>query len=217
MISSLGHPRLAPWAAFFRRFAAAAGRVFRFPDASELYTGSLRDVSWAAQDFAGEGARHLSLIDHGDAVHQDVFHSFGKLIGIVEGGAVADGGGIEDDHVGPHAGFEHSAIGEAHALRGQRGEFADRIFEGQNFFFADIFGQDARERSVGARVGMRLAENSFGRGAFGIVVDGDPGLLQGERDIGLRHAEDGDFAGGIFDEKVEERVHGIFVPQLRDF
>ena len=154
---------------------------------------NLRDVAGAAQHLPGKSFRHLSLIDHWHAVHQDVLHSFRKLIGIVEGRAVAHGGGIEDYDVGPHAGFEDSAIGQAHALRGQRGELADGIFQGQNFFFADILGQNARERSVGARVRMRLAENSFGRCAFGIVVDGDPGLLQSKGHVGLRHAEDGDF------------------------
>ena len=63
---------------------------------------------------------------------------------------------------------------------------------------------------------MRLAEDAFRRRAFGIVVDGDPGLLQRERHIGLRHTEDRNSGGGIFDEEIEERVQGIFVPRLRD-
>src|SRR5579862_2163186 len=63
---------------------------------------------------------------------------------------------------------------------------------------------------------MRLAENPFGGRAFGIVVDGDPRLLQSESDVRLRHAEDGDFTGWICNEQVEESVHGIFVAGLRN-
>ena len=116
-----------------------------------------------------------------DAIHQHIVHPFGKLIGIIERGAVAHGCGIEDHDVSPHALLENAAISQSHALSRQRGELADGIFERQSFFFANIFAEDAGKGSVGARMRMCLAENAFGRGAFGVVVDGDPRLLEGQR------------------------------------
>ena len=89
--------------------------------------------------------------------------------------------------------------------------------KGEGVLFADIFAQNAGEGAVGAGVRMLLPEQAFGRGALRVVVDGDPGLLEGEHDVGLVHAEDGDVGEClVFDEDVAERVDGVFVPERGD-
>ena len=107
-------------------------------------------------------AGHFAFFDHRHAVHQDIIHALGELVGLLEGGYVLDGGGVEDDDVGAHALLEHAAIGEAHALRRQRGEFADGIFERERVIFADIFSKNAGEGAVGAGVGVFLGQQAFG-------------------------------------------------------
>ena len=53
-----------------------------------------------------------------------------------------------------------------------------------------------------------FAQNALGRCAGRIVVHRNPRLPQGERDIGLRHSEDGTVGVGfVLDQDVEERVH----------
>ena len=56
----------------------------------------------------------------GDAVDQHVVHPDRELIRVLEGRLVRDLFRIEDDDVGPHARFEHAAIGQPHPLRRQR-------------------------------------------------------------------------------------------------
>src|SRR5260370_3113835 len=64
---------------------------------------------------------------------------------------------------------------------------------------------------------MFLSEDAVGRSAGGIVIDRNPGLLEREGNVRLRHAKDGDGSKRmIFDEKVEESVHGVLVPEFRD-
>ena len=61
---------------------------------------------------------------------------------------------------------------------------------------------------------MGLAENSLRGRAFGIVVDGNPRLLQRQGHIGLRHSEDRNAGRWVLNQEIEQRIDRIFVPQL---
>lgn len=111
------------------------------------------------------GSGHFALVDDGNAVDQHIVHALGELIGIVEGCEVANGRGIEDRDVSPHAYPEQATAFEAQALGRQCGEFANGVFQRELMLFANVFAEDAWERSV--RAGMRVlsTENSFRRNA----------------------------------------------------
>src|SRR6266478_3522515 len=97
----------------------------------------LGHVTRAAKNSSGQRAGHFGLIDDWHAVDEDVFHSLRQLVGILEGGDVMNGCRIEDDDVGAQARLQNATVRQAHALRRQRGEFADSVFEGELVFFAD--------------------------------------------------------------------------------
>src|SRR5215469_3953994 len=105
-------------------------------------------VSGTSYDFAGKGSGHSAFCDDGNSVHEHVVHSLRELVRLLESSEVTNGCGIEDDDVGPHALFEDTAVNEAHALRGEGAELADRIFESKSMIFANVLSQDAREGSI---------------------------------------------------------------------
>src|SRR5262249_22666771 len=117
----------------------------------------------------------------------------------------------------PQAGFKDTAVAEAHALCRQCREFADGIFQAQFLLFTDILAQDARESPIGAGMRMFLAEQAVRGRALRVVVNGNPRLLESQRDIGLRHAKDSNVSVSVvLDEKIEDGVDRVFVPYLRD-
>src|SRR5256885_11469968 len=175
----------------------------------------LGHVAGAAEHFAGQRARHFAMVDNGHAVDEYVFHSLRQLVGILEGGEVMNFCRIEYDHVGPQTGLQHAAVRQAHALGGQCSEFADSVFEGELAFFTNVLVENARERAVSAWMRMFLSEDTLGRSAGGVVIDGDPGLLESEGHVRLGHAEDGHGSEGmVFDQEVEESVHRVLVPNF---
>ena len=96
---------------------------------------------------------------------------------------------------------------------GSARELSDRVFKGERVLFANILAQDAREGAVGAGMRVFCAENAIGGGAGRVVIDGNPGLLEGQRDVGLIHAEDCHVGEGfVLDEDVAKGVDGVFVP-----
>ena len=121
-----------------------------------------RSVAGAAKDFSGAGSRHFALVDHGNAVDQHIVHSLRKLIGIVEGGEIADRSGIENRDIRPHAHAQKAAALDAQALRRKRGEFADGVFKRELVLFADVFAENARESSVSSRMCVFPAQDSLG-------------------------------------------------------
>ena len=54
------------------------------------------------------------------------------LVRLLEGGAIGDGGGVEDDHVGEHAGPEETALLELEVGCGKAAHPVDRLGEGQD-------------------------------------------------------------------------------------
>ena len=160
---------------------------------------------------------HLAIGDHRNPVHDDVVHALGELVGLFEGRGGDDLGGIEHDDVRVHAGLDHAALGQSHPLRGQRGELADCIGQCQCVLLFDVLLDDLRKRAVGARVGVRLAEDSPRLGTFRVVADRNPRLLEHRRHVRLIHPEYGD-AGVrvILDHDVQSRIERVFVPGLGD-
>src|SRR3954452_24115835 len=70
---------------------------------------------------AGFGARGLAILEHLDAVDEDVLHARGVLVRLVVGGVVLDVGGIEEDGVGEVAGLEEAAVADLEFAGGQGG------------------------------------------------------------------------------------------------
>src|SRR5260370_14213592 len=82
----------------------------------------------AAEEMPRSCSCKLSVIEFDLAVDDGVVHPFGQLRRIGVGGVVDDFRGIENRNVGEIAGFEQAAILQMVALRGERGNFADRHF-----------------------------------------------------------------------------------------
>ena len=62
-----------------------------------------------------------------------------------------------------------------------------------------------------------FAEQTVGRGALRVVADRYPRLLQRQGYVGLRHDEHGHLGESVvFDQQVEDRVDGVFMPQRGD-
>src|ERR1700733_4380400 len=113
-------------------------------------------------DLSGERASHFAVCDDRSAVYENVVHADGKLVGLIEGGHVVNGFGVENDYVGAHTYFEHAAIGEPHALRRKRAKFAYGVGQSEKFFFAHVFGKNAWKGAVGTGMRMLFAEDAFG-------------------------------------------------------
>src|SRR5439155_1027357 len=176
-----------------------------------------RRIAGAAEHFPWKSAGHHGLVDDWHAVHEHIIHPLRQLVGIFESRDVVNRCRIEDDDVRAHSRLQDATVREAHALRRQGSEFADSFFQGELVFLADIFPKDAWERAVGAWVGMFAPEDALGRSTGGVVVDGDPRLLERQGNVRLGHAEDGHGSESmVFNEKVEERIHRLLVPGFCD-
>ena len=65
------------------RFDLCVGADARLPSRAKLGISALRMghpvglrlISWPAQHFPRSRVRHFSLLDHGHAIHQDIFHA----------------------------------------------------------------------------------------------------------------------------------------------
>ena len=156
------------------------------------------------------------MINDRYAVDQYVLHALRQAVGGLVGRRVADGCRIEDHEVGPHPPLEHAAIREAHALSGQRGEFAHRVLECELVLLPHVLAQDPRKSAVGTRMRVLLAQDSLGRGTAGIVVHRHPRLLERECDVGFRHPEHRHLGERIIlNEQIEERIDRILLPLAR--
>src|SRR3954462_8352653 len=68
-----------------------------------------------AENFAGQGAGCLSGSDDWHTIYQYPAHSFAQLVGLGESRQITNLSRIKDDDIGPHAGLEHSPVGERRA------------------------------------------------------------------------------------------------------
>ena len=97
------------------------------------------------------------------------------------------------------------------ALSRKSAELADGFLQGEQLFVSDILAEDAGKRPISSRVRMLSAEYAVGCGALRIIINGNPGLFEGEGNVWLGHGEDGDGHAGIVDQQIEDRVDGIFI------
>jgi len=120
----------------------------------------LLTIAGPAQDFTWKRVGHLAAIDDGHAVDQHVLHPFAELIRIFKRCKVAHGFRIEYHEVCPHPRLDDSSVRQPHALRQQRGEFADGFFQAQFFLLTHVLAQNAGECPVGARMRVLAAEEN---------------------------------------------------------
>ena len=93
------------------------------------------------------------------AVHHDERDALRVLVRPLEGGAVADRLGVEDDEVGLHPRADEPAVGEPQARRGKGRHLPDRLLEGQELLLPHVDAEHPRERPVAAGVGRALPED----------------------------------------------------------
>src|SRR5438094_8582750 len=103
-----------------------------------------RSVAGAAKDFSGACSGHFALVDYRNAVDQHVVHSLRKLIGIVEGGEIADRSGIENRDIRPHTHAQTAAALEAEALPRTRGACREAVVTRDLQVVAAVFAGYAR-------------------------------------------------------------------------
>ena len=94
----------------------------------------------------------LAVGDDGGAVDEHPLHAGGVLVGLVEGGGVAEGFGVEDHHVGVVAGLQRAAIFELEDFGGEAGAAADGGFDGDGAVLDGVAADLAGEGAVAARV-----------------------------------------------------------------
>ena len=104
----------------------------------------------------------LAVLQDWGAVYDYVVHAGGVLMGVGEGGFVANCFWIEDDYIGLVAFFELTSVCDIEILGGERGEFSDGFLEGDDIFFTDVFTEDSRKIAVGSGVLGEVEEDAFG-------------------------------------------------------
>jgi hypothetical protein len=191
----------------------AADRLARF---SLLGQSELRTPAGAAQDAAGQCSGHPTLVQHHFPIHQYVLDARAVAPRFVERRAIAHEIGIEDHDIGVEAGAQEPAVAKRHVLRGERAHLADRFLETEEPRLTDVPAEDARERSIRARVWRPARKRTVGAQTAVIRRDAHPGLHQRDLHVLLaRHEEDGRRTRRIGHEEIEERVQGILPPDLR--
>ena len=109
------------------------------------------------------GAGWHAFGQHLNAVDEHVAHSGGILGRLSESSVIGDGEGVEQHHVGCHAGCQPPAIAESEISCGQQRQATDRIGQRRDLFVANIFAEKAGESALGAGMGARFEEHAFGR------------------------------------------------------
>lgn len=111
---------------------------------------------------AREGAGVVAVGYYGLAVDEDVLDAGGVLAGAAPGGGGVDGCGVEDDDVGFHAVAEEATVRDAESECGEGGHFSNSLGEGDEFFAADVVGEEGGEGAVGPGTGEIAEEEAVG-------------------------------------------------------
>ena len=102
-------------------------------------------------------------------------------------------------------------------VRREAREFSNGLFEAHASLFAHIFAQHARESSVGARMRELFAEQALRRGASLSLQNETQGCTAASAMSGSLIAKTATVSSrAIFDEYVEQSIHGIDAARLRD-
>src|SRR5215813_8470071 len=107
----------------------------------------------------GKCTGHSAFFNYRYTVDEHVSHADGESIGIVVCRHMVNHGGIEHHEIGPHALFDHSAVGEVLALRGERRELANGVRQAELTLLAHVLGEDPGIGAIGARVWMVRTED----------------------------------------------------------
>ena len=105
------------------------------------------------------------------------------MVRIVVGGRIGHGRGIENDDVGEGTGAKFAAVAKLEGFCGERGHFADGVFEGDDFLLAHVAAEDAGVVAVAARVRDGVAEAAHA----GIGSDHREGLREEFFEVGFAH------------------------------
>src|SRR5262245_35352020 len=92
-----------------RRQAHRRWRNYRLKVAA-MRAGTLFLIARTAKHLAGRCAGEFAVLDHRNAVHQNIFHSFGNQIGLPESCAVAHRQRIEENDIGCKSGSDSTAV-----------------------------------------------------------------------------------------------------------
>src|SRR5699024_2792869 len=101
---------------------------------------------------AGQVLGQFAAAQHGAAADQDVLDTGGQAPGLLVGGVVLDGLGIDQCNIGGHTGSEPSAVTEAEALGGAAGQVPGGLRPGPVVAVAHAFGQKPGEGAPAARM-----------------------------------------------------------------
>ena len=90
----------------------------------------------------------LAFVDEDGAGYYEEVDACAWLHGLVEGRAVGDGCGIEDDYIGVGALLQSAFLtsggsGAFEHLGGHEAHFSKGVHKGDGLFFADVLGEDA--------------------------------------------------------------------------
>ena len=139
----------------------------------------------------------------------------GILVRVLERRPVDDTGRVEDRDVGPQPFPEMPAIRDPELVRVHAGHLPDGFRQGQHLELTDVTPEDARERPVVARAGMRAPGRPIVSHLFLIGPDRRPGLLHHELHVRLRVMEEHrGHAAVLLDQHIEEHLHRIAASRL---
>src|SRR5262249_50603382 len=113
----------------------------------------------SVEDPARPGSRHRAILVHHLSVDDHVRKPGGILVRLLEGRHVPDARRIEHRDVRLHALLEHAPVGEPDARRREGRHLAHRLLESEKASLPHIFGENAGERAVAARMGNAAAED----------------------------------------------------------
>ncbi len=77
------------------------------------------DFAWPPQRAARLGASVFATFEHLHAIHEDLLHTDGLLMRLIERRAIGNGRRIEDNDIREHSFFEKPAVVEPKICRGQ--------------------------------------------------------------------------------------------------
>src|SRR5437667_8937249 len=129
-------------------------------DVSKL-RGSLLGLSWTPEGAAGFAAGVLAVFENLNAVDENVSDADGILVRLLEGSTVGDSLRIENHYVCKHAFLDKSAVIEPEVCSGQSRKPVHSFRKGNDFFFADVFAEQAGEVAIGAWMRGRFEEHAL--------------------------------------------------------
>src|SRR5690348_6682241 len=189
----------------------------RMPTPNRTRYEVLCRAAGAGEDTARRRASVPAAGEDTDAVDPDIADARRELVRISEGGAVGDGGGVEDDDVGGVAREQQAAVAQAEARSHRAAHLADGVFEREQAIRAHVLAEHTRVGTVSAWVSGAERRGPGGIEAAGIRGDADPGLTQAERDILLVEQEvDGADALLLRDQQVHHGINPVLAAHIGD-